>query len=85
MYGCPYKARRKRSCRGSARRGEIPLCYWAIAHSGSKIAVQLSIDNVLMHIIAVRTERGGSAQLLASSGVAEEPRLWNASTIITFN
>ena len=55
----------------SARRGEMPMCYWAIAHSGSKIAVQPSADNVTMQIIAARTERGRSVLLPASNGATE--------------
>ena len=54
----------------SARR-EMPMCYWAIAHSGSKIAVQPSADNVTMHIIAAPTESGRSVLLSASSGASE--------------
>ena len=54
----------------SARR-EMPMCYWAIAHSGSKIAVQPSADNVTMHIIAAPTERGRSVLLSASRGATE--------------
>jgi hypothetical protein len=46
-------------------------CYWAIIHSGSKIAVQPSTDNVTMHIIAAPTERGRSLLLSASSGATE--------------
>ena len=47
------------------------MCYWAIAHSGSNIAVQPSTDNVTMHIIAAPTERGRSVLLSASSGATE--------------
>jgi hypothetical protein len=47
------------------------LCYWAIAHNGSKTAVQLSTDNVTMDIIAPRVESGRSV-LLAASSDAEE-------------
>jgi len=60
------------------------MCYWAIAHSGSKIAVQPSTDNVTMQIIDARTERGLSVLPSAPSGATERPRLWNASTITTF-
>jgi hypothetical protein len=49
----------------------MPMCYWAIAHSGSKIAVQPSADNVTMHIIAAPTESGRSVLLSASSGASE--------------
>jgi hypothetical protein len=52
-------------------RRETPMCYWAIAHSGIKIAVQPSADNVTMHIIAARTERGRSRLLFASGGATE--------------
>jgi hypothetical protein len=50
---------------------ELPMCYWAIAHSGSKIAVQPSADNVTMQIIAARAERGRSRLLSASRGATE--------------
>jgi len=56
--------------KASARR-ELPMCYWAIAHSGSKIGVQQSADNVTMQIIAARTERGRSRLLSASRGATE--------------
>ena len=49
----------------------MPMCYWAIAHNGSKIAVQPSADNVTMHIIAAGTERGRSRLLSASGGAME--------------
>ena len=62
----------------------MPMCYWAIAHSGSKIAVQPSADNMTMQIIDARTERGLSVLRSAPSGATERPRLWNASTITTF-
>jgi hypothetical protein len=65
--------RRKRRCRGiskTARKRPSPG-YWAIAHSGSKIAVQPSTDNVTMQIIAARTERGRSVLLPASNGATE--------------
>ena len=64
-------AGRKHPCRGSARRGEMPTCYWAIAHSGNKIAVQPNTDNVKMHIIAARTESGRSVPFSAFSGATE--------------
>jgi hypothetical protein len=47
------------------------MCYWAIAHSGSNIAVQPSSDKLKMQIIAARTERARSELLSASSGATE--------------
>jgi len=47
------------------------MCYCVIAHSGSKIAVQPSTDNVAMHIIAARGESRRSALAPASSVSAE--------------
>jgi hypothetical protein len=47
------------------------LCYWPIAHNGSKTAVQPSTDNVTMDINAARAESGRSVLLAASSDAAE--------------
>ena len=49
----------------------MPMCYWAIAHNGSKTAVQPSTDNVTTDIIAARAERGRSVLLAASGDAAE--------------
>lgn len=53
------------------RQRELPLRYWAMAHNGSKTAVQPSTDNVAIEIIAARVESGRSVLLAASSGMAE--------------
>jgi hypothetical protein len=45
--------------------------YWAIAHNGSKTAVQPSADKLTMEIIAARGESGRSLPLAASSDAAE--------------
>jgi hypothetical protein len=47
------------------------MVYWAIAHNGSKIAVQPSADKLTMEIIAARGESGRSLPLAVSREAPE--------------
>ena len=56
--------------RSERHRGML-TCYWAIAHSGSKIAAQPNTDNEAIDIIAARGESGRSPLVAASSDATE--------------